>query len=234
MKLPGEIIYALAGIATYLVAAIPFGFVLARALRGVDLRTVGSGNIGATNAARVLGTGWFFPIFALDFLKGFAPVFWLAPWIARRFPCDHCPYLPAMIAIFCGLTALAGHLFPVWLDFKGGKGVATGVGVVFGVDWIAGAVAMGIFLLAFAATRIVSVGSILGALAAPAAHAVAGGRFFRDPTQLHIVTAFLGFITVVVIYRHRANIGRLLRGQERRVGKAAPPKGDEAGRPSAP
>jgi len=73
----------------YLVGSIPFGFVFVKLIRGVDLRTVGSGNIGATNAARVLGTAWFVPIFALDFMKSFAPVFWLAPWAAARWPCDH-------------------------------------------------------------------------------------------------------------------------------------------------
>jgi glycerol-3-phosphate acyltransferase PlsY len=89
MNVPHEVVYAAAGVATYLVAAIPFGFLAAKLVKGVDLRKVGSGNIGATNAARVLGAAWFVPIFALDFLKGFAPVFWLAPWIARTFPCDH-------------------------------------------------------------------------------------------------------------------------------------------------
>jgi glycerol-3-phosphate acyltransferase PlsY len=87
--MPNEVIYSIAGVAVYLVASIPFGWVFARAIKGVDLRAVGSGNIGATNAARVLGGPWFFPIFALDFLKGFAPVFWLAPWVATRWPCDH-------------------------------------------------------------------------------------------------------------------------------------------------
>ena len=82
-----ELIYGLAGLATYLIGAIPFGFLAVRRMRGVDLRTAGSGNIGATNAARVLGAAWFFPIFTLDFLKGFAPVLWLAPFLWDRWPC---------------------------------------------------------------------------------------------------------------------------------------------------
>ncbi len=89
MTLPGEVVYAVTGVVTYFVGAIPFGFLFTKWFKGVDLRTVGSGNIGATNAARVLGTAWFFPIFALDFLKGFAPVFWLAPVVAAGWPCDH-------------------------------------------------------------------------------------------------------------------------------------------------
>jgi glycerol-3-phosphate acyltransferase PlsY len=87
MSLPHEAVYAAAGLVTYFAGALPFGWLAARFAKGVDLRTVGSGNIGATNAARVLGLGWFFPIFALDFLKGFAPVFWLAPWVAEQWPC---------------------------------------------------------------------------------------------------------------------------------------------------
>ncbi len=87
--MPNEAYYSIAGVLTYLVGAIPFGWVFARWIKGVDLRTVGSGNIGATNAARVLGGAWFFPIFALDFLKGFVPVLWLAPFVADRWPCAH-------------------------------------------------------------------------------------------------------------------------------------------------
>lgn len=87
--MPNEVYYSVAGVATYLVGSIPFGWLAAKMFKGVDIRSVGSGNIGATNAARVLGGPWFFPIFALDFLKGFAPVFWLAPFVAKTWPCDH-------------------------------------------------------------------------------------------------------------------------------------------------
>lgn len=89
MTVPNEIVYALFGVASYMAGSIPFAFLTAKLVKGVDLRKVGSGNVGATNAARALGWGWFFPIFALDFAKGFAPVFWLAPWVANRWPCDH-------------------------------------------------------------------------------------------------------------------------------------------------
>ncbi len=85
--MPHELTYAAAGILSYLAGAVPFGYLAVRLRTGKDVRTMGSGNIGATNAARVLGTGWFVPVFALDFLKGFAPVFWMAPWIAAKWPC---------------------------------------------------------------------------------------------------------------------------------------------------
>ena len=89
MKLPHEVLYTAAGLVTYFTAAVPFAWIFVRVLKKQDLRQLGSGNIGATNAARVLGKPWFVPIFVLDLLKGFAPVFWLAPWIAKQFPCEH-------------------------------------------------------------------------------------------------------------------------------------------------
>jgi glycerol-3-phosphate acyltransferase PlsY len=83
-----ELIYGVAGVSSYLLGAVPFGFLAVKLRTGQDIREVGSGNIGATNVARVLGVPWFVPVFALDFLKGFAPVFWLAPWVAARWKCD--------------------------------------------------------------------------------------------------------------------------------------------------
>ena len=86
--MPHEVFYVLAGLASYFGGAIPFGFIAVKLRTGKDIRTMGSGNIGATNVARALGVPWFVPVFALDFLKGFAPVFWLAPWVARHWPCS--------------------------------------------------------------------------------------------------------------------------------------------------
>jgi glycerol-3-phosphate acyltransferase PlsY len=86
--MPKELAYALACILAYLAGSIPFGWLVVRIRTGQDIRTMGSGNIGATNVARSLGMAWFVPVFALDFLKGFAPVFWMAPWVAVRWPCD--------------------------------------------------------------------------------------------------------------------------------------------------
>ncbi len=84
-----ELIYFAVIMGCYLVGAIPFSWLAVKTIKGIDLRTVGSGNMGATNAARAIGGPWFFPIFALDFMKGFAPVFWLAPWVAHHYPCNH-------------------------------------------------------------------------------------------------------------------------------------------------
>lgn len=217
---PG-VAFALAAAGTYLLAAVPFGFVIAK-LHGIDLRRSGSGNIGATNAARALGTGWFFPIFALDFLKGFAPVFWMAPILAEAYPLEGVAWMTALLMSLLGFAAIAGHLYPIWLNFKGGKGAATGVGVVFGLNPIAGAGALGVFVLVLVATRFVSLGSIFGAFASPLLHLLHGGRFAVDPYQKHVITAFLALVSLFVIVRHRQNIARILRGEERRIG--APPR----------
>ncbi|HKS17294.1 MAG TPA: glycerol-3-phosphate 1-O-acyltransferase PlsY [Planctomycetota bacterium] len=199
-----------AALASYLVGAIPFGWITAKLVRGIDLRTHGSGNVGATNAARVLGTAWFIPIFALDFLKGFAPAFWLAPWVAKTWPCPVCPALEPVMMAMCGVAALAGHLFPVYLQFKGGKGVATGAGVVFALSWLAGVAGAALWVVLFLTTRYVSVASMGAAIALPVAQAV------LVPGTSVRLALFVG-IAATVVWRHVGNVQRLLRGEEPRV-----------------
>ncbi len=218
MKLPVEVVYTVAGLAIYLVGAIPFGFLAAKLFKGVDLRTLGSGNIGATNASRALGRGWFAPIFALDFLKGFAPVYWLAPWIAATWPCGHCTYLLAMLSVFCGVMALGGHLFPIYLGFKGGKGVATGAGVVFAINWVGGFASLAVFFVVLLLLRYVSVGSVVSAISlAPMYLATAPYSRWSTPGERWIFSVFLAGLTVAVIVKHRSNLGRVRRGEEPRV-----------------
>lgn len=214
MTVSPDLMYGTACAVSYLAGAVPFGWLAARLVKGVDLRTAGSGNIGATNAARVLGTGWFVPIFALDFLKGFAPAAWLAPWVVATWPCPVCIAPGPMLMAFCGGAAMAGHLFPVYLRFKGGKGVATGAGVVFALSWVAGVAAAGLWLVTFVASRYVSLASVAAAIALPVAHAL----FVREGAKgatIHLVL-FVG-IAVVVVWRHRENLKRILRGEEPKV-----------------
>jgi len=218
MSLPPEAVYGATGLVTYFAGAIPFGWLAARFAKGVDLRTVGSGNIGATNAARVLGLAWFPPIFALDFLKGFAPVFWLAPWVAQRWPCPVCPSLESSLGALCGLTAVAGHLFPIYLGFRGGKGVATAGGVVFAISPIAGAVAAAVWLAVFAVTRYVSLGSVVAAVALPVAHYFSAPASGWKGADNWIRFGLLAAMSVAVILRHRENLGRLRRGEEPKIG----------------
>ncbi len=214
-----QLIYAAAAVVSYLAGSVPFGYIAVRLRTGKDIREVGSGNIGATNAARVLGALWFLPIFALDFLKGFAPVFWLAPWVARELPCPLCPYLKVSLAVLCGACAAAGHLWPVFLDFKGGKGVATLAGVLSALNWMAALIGLGVWVLIFLPFRYVSLASVAAAAAVPLAHHFTERRLRGHWGATWIITAFLAAAAILVIWRHRGNLRRLLEGTERRFGR---------------
>jgi glycerol-3-phosphate acyltransferase PlsY len=122
------------------------------------------------------------------------------------------------MACFLGLGAIMGHQFPVWLSFKGGKGAATGIGVLFALNWQAAAVAMGVFFLVLALTRIVSASSILACVAVPIAHALLPGRYAL-PEQRWIVLVFLAAMCGVIVVLHKTNIKRILNGTERKLGQ---------------
>lgn len=212
-----EFIYAVAVTVSYLVGAIPFGYLLVKLKTGRDVRTMGSGNIGATNVARNLGAAWFFPVFVLDFLKGFAPVFWMAPGVAMRWKCDHCPYPIVCLSAFCALAALVGHMWPVWLDFRGGKGVATIGGILFAMNWMAALIAMGVWVIVFIPFRYVSLGSVIAALSLPVAHHFTA-RYMPRWQMPWIITIFLAVAGILVIWRHKENLKRLVGGTEKRFG----------------
>jgi glycerol-3-phosphate acyltransferase PlsY len=182
----------------YLLGAIPFSFLVAR-WRGVDVRRVGSGNVGATNVMR--SAGWAAGVLALllDAVKGAA-----AAIVASRI--DEAPALPALAAV----AAVLGHVFPVWLRFQGGKGVATGLGAFLPLAPLAAGIGVAVFAAVVAATRYVSLASILGAVALAAAAFV---------TQPNLATACAAaFCAALIAVKHRGNIKRLRRGQERRLG----------------
>jgi acyl phosphate:glycerol-3-phosphate acyltransferase len=184
----------------YLVGSVPTGLLLARA-RGVDLRAVGSGNIGATNVARALGRGWAIAVLIGDALKGFAPVF-----IGRHF----LPQLSDGAVALAGLAAIVGHMFTVFLKGRGGKGVATSLGVALAISPPAALCGLGLYLLAYVTTRISSIGSLLGMWSFPAFAWLLGG-VARPYLWLSLGTAAL------VTIRHRANISRLIKGEEKRA-----------------
>jgi acyl phosphate:glycerol-3-phosphate acyltransferase len=192
-------------LAGYVAGSLPFGLWLGRALRGVDVRTLGSGNLGATNVYRTLGPAVGVPTLVLDVLKGALPVL-LLPRLAltREFPggAEWC-------AIAAGIAAVLGHVFTFLAGFRGGKGVATSVGVMLGLAPAAFAVFLVTFVAAVAVTRFISVGSTLGALAFAVAVAVTRG--VRTPTFVLACT-----LAVVIVARHRDNYLRLKRGEERR------------------
>jgi glycerol-3-phosphate acyltransferase PlsY len=196
-------------VAGYVLGSVPFGL-LAGKLKGVDVREHGSRNIGATNVWRVCGAKFGFPVFLLDAGKGVAAVL-LARWLAARFVGD-----PAWASIAGAVACILGHSFPVWLKFKGGKGVATSLGALLTMLPYEGLAAFAVWVLVFLASRYVSLASIVAAAAlsvfAVAAQWMNWGRGWP-------YAGFAIFAGVLVIVRHKSNIQRLLAGTESRFGK---------------
>ena len=181
----------------YLLGSIPFGLLLTRAAGLGDVRNIGSGNIGATNVLRTGNKGLAAATLRLDGLKGTAAVL-----IA-----DH--YFGQVPAMLAGLGAFLGHLYPVWLKFKGGKGVATYIGVLAGLVWQGAAVFAAVWLAVAAATRISSLSALIASVAAPVALALMGNVE---------VAALAALMTLTILWKHRANISRLLKGEEPKIG----------------
>ena len=200
--------YLLTALAAYLLGSIPTGFLVARA-KGVDIRTVGSGNIGATNAMRVLGKPAGIFVLLVDALKGYAACGWLVALILQFFTLT--PEQVQTHEIIAGIAAVLGHNYTCWLGFKGGKGIATTAGVFIALAPWALLVALGVFILAVLVTRYVSVGSIAAAVALPATVWIMPPRNLL----LCVVTTALG---VLAIYKHKGNIQRLRAGTENRIG----------------
>lgn len=192
----------------YILGSIPFGFLVAKCA-GVDIRAAGSGNIGATNVVRTLGKAYGYPVFLLDFLKGFGAVK-IAILIASRSTLA----IPIELAgIVAGICSVIGHSYPVWLRFKGGKGVATSAGVVFGLMPLVALIAGVIWILVFLIGRYVSLASIIAAIALPISCAVLlWFGHLRAPVLLY----FSILLALVVVARHRTNISRLRSGRELR------------------
>jgi glycerol-3-phosphate acyltransferase PlsY len=210
------ILWPLAG---FLAGSIPFGFIVARA-RGVDIRTVGSGNIGMTNVWRALGWKAGATVLVLDLLKGIAPTvgsewYWHAQ-VARLPGWDGSGNFSVLpLAMLTGLLAVLGHTFTPWLGFKGGKGIATGAGVFVALLKLWALVPVGVFVLALAATRMVSVGSLLGAWS--------GVILTLAVPQMRLLFPLVGLLAVFVTWTHRENIQRIRSGTERRIGEGKPP-----------
>ena len=186
----------------YLLGSIPFGLVLTRAAGRGDIRAIGSGNIGATNVLRTGSKGLAAATLALDVLKGTAAVLIAKSGALGSIPGPLMPFA-------AGFGAFLGHLFPVWLGFKGGKGVATTIGVLAGLYWPAAATFAGVWLAVAAATRYSSLSALVASIATPAAVWSYGW-----PEIGVLLVPF----SVLLIYVHRANIRRLLAGEEPRIG----------------
>jgi glycerol-3-phosphate acyltransferase PlsY len=196
----------------YLLGSFPAGYLAGR-LAGVDIRSVGSGNIGATNVLRVLGKKWGYAVFLMDSLKGFAAVR-LAFFVVQHSPMPRANAV--YFAILAGVMCIIGHNFPLWLGFKGGKGVATSAGVLFGLMPLAVPVIVLIWVIIFETTRYVSVASIVASASLPL---VVGlflrWKFLEGPVLFY----FSALIALLVLWRHRSNFSRLLNGTEQRFSR---------------
>jgi glycerol-3-phosphate acyltransferase PlsY len=207
-------------VGAYLLGSVPFAFLLARA-HGVDLRTIGSGNIGATNLARALGRKWGYLCFALDVLKGLVPMALVGALLGV-------PGRPVFLALWLGvgIAAILGHVFPIYLKFKGGKGVATSFGVALGL-WpyftICALIALLVWVLAVLIWRYVSLASVCAAVVFPIALAVGTLTIPSwDHVNLWPLMVAATLIPLLVILRHRENIQRLLTGTESKIHSKPP------------
>ena len=220
MGLQPAVAIPLALVAAYFVGSIPFSLLIGRWVGGIDLRQHGSRNVGATNVARTLGLKWGLLALALDALKGLTPVLFFPELFlgAEQSLLGH-------LRVGCGLAAICGHMFPCWLGFRGGKGVATALGVVAVLAPWATLAAFCAFAVTFAASRIVSLSSILASLAFPIAEfALLRGDAFSSANWS--LSVFSLAVPALIIFRHRSNLVRLTRGEEprfQRRPKSAPP-----------
>lgn len=200
-----SIAYIVAAVAAYFIGSLPTGFLVAKA-KGIDIRKVGSGNIGATNVFRAVGKGPGTFVLLVDALKGCAPVLWVAPLCHGL---DDGSSLETA-RIVSGICAILGHNYTCWLNFKGGKGIATSAGAFGALTPQPLGIAFLTWLVVFGASRYVSLASIAAAAALPIA-----AWLLPFSLTLRIITTVIG---ALAIYKHRSNIQRLLAGTENRVG----------------
>ncbi len=184
---------------TYVIGSIPTGYLVVKSLKGIDIRTVGSGNIGATNVNRVLGFRWFIFVLIFDALKGYIPVFVSSILFKDIF----------IMPILTGISAIAGHTFTIFLKFKGGKGVATSLGVFFALAPISIISSCIIFLIVLYLFKYISLSSIIASALFPAFVFIYGESGYSN---LLLIFALLGAIFIII--KHKENIKRLLDGTE--------------------
>lgn len=204
---------------SYILGSIPSAIWVGKLTKGVDVREHGSGNAGTTNTFRVLGVPFGITVFVMDFMKGFVPSFWLS---AIAFDLFSGPLSPpnweveAFLRIACGVTAVVGHMFPIFARFKGGKGAATACGMLFGIEPISIGISFAVFGLTLVISRYVSLASIISTALYPITLLVM--RYVLGIYVDGSIIIFGAFIASGIIYKHKSNIGRLLNGTESKVG----------------
>jgi acyl phosphate:glycerol-3-phosphate acyltransferase len=203
------LVFAAVALVSYLLGSIPAGYIAGR-IAGIDIRDAGSGNIGATNVTRVLGKRYGYPVFIVDFLKGLMAVS-LSILIEKRAQPISAP--TELFGIVAAISSVIGHAFPVWLSFKGGKGVATSMGALFGLMPFMALIGIAVWVITFEVTRYVSVASMTAALAVPISILI---LMPLKQTGGAVLLYFSICLAALVIFRHRSNLSRLVRGTEPR------------------
>jgi len=193
----------------FLVGGIPFGYLVGAAILKDDIRKHGSGNIGATNVARLLGWKWGFVVLLLDALKGLLPTLATKLFLQDRGSEE----LVNLGAILAGICCILGHMYPIWLKLRGGKGVATALGVILVIAPLASGVALATFLIVFAVSRIVGLASIVSVTSFAIAQLTFMGKDVFEFGHVPL-TLFSTMIPALIVWKHRSNIMRMLRGDE--------------------
>jgi acyl phosphate:glycerol-3-phosphate acyltransferase len=201
--------YILTVLIAYLLGSLPTGFLVAKA-RGVDIRTVGSGNIGATNVFRILGKAAGVFVLVVDAAKGWLAVFIVAKLVSGWFYLEAGSLAQEWFRLCAGVAAILGHNYTCWLHFKGGKGIATSAGVLVALVPVPLLIILAVWIVVFAFSRYVSLASILAAFSLP----FAAWAFGESRTMIIVTTA----LAALAIYKHKANIQRLINGTENRIG----------------
>ncbi len=206
-------------ILSYLAGSIPTSIITSRLVRGIDIREHGSGNAGGSNVFRVLGWKYGILVILLDALKGALAVIVVARLYLDSFPFSNITPFDdfTLVQIICGVTAVIGHIWTVFAGFRGGKGIATGLGVLIMIVTIDMALALGIFFLVVTFSRYISLGSIAAAVAVPLILIVRENIFGIDIQGYHTVLPFTIALALLVIYTHRKNIDRIFKGSESKV-----------------
>jgi glycerol-3-phosphate acyltransferase PlsY len=210
----------LIGIVSYLVGSFPTAVIVSKQFFGFDIRTKGSGNMGSTNAFRLLGWKWGLTVQIVDILKGLVAVVFVSHLMeGHTLPfTNRTPFEDyTVVKLIAGASVVLGHIFSIFVGFKGGKGVNTATGMLIGIAPVEVSIAIGVFILAVMLSGYISLGSILAALIIPSAMAFRYNVFGAEIIGYHTLIWFSVCISLLVIYMHRGNIRRLLQGTERKM-----------------
>ncbi len=204
---------------SYLVGSIPNGIIISRLFGGIDIREHGSGNMGGTNVLRIMGWKLGLLVLLLDAFKGAVAVVFIARLYLGSFPFPNSTPFDdfTLVQIIAGLSAVIGHIWTVFADFKGGKGIATGLGFLLFITTIDLLIAIGVFIIVVTISRYVSLGSIIAAASIPLTMIVRENIFGAHIVGYGTILPFLIALALLVIYTHRKNISRLLNGSENKI-----------------